>query len=115
MSVPGGPVCGQRADALALGAAEWLGTAMVELDDPSLYSGMAGVVLALSEANQYFAEDRFAAAVERGADELTQMVEGLDNCSLYFGLAGAAVALRALDRNQAADRALQRIRDGFDG
>lgn len=105
-----------RAAKLARGAADWL----VDGDaaDPgelSLYRGLAGVVLGLHEAGQYFGDDRYRQAVARGADVLSTRAERLENCSLYFGLAGIAVVLRALGRDTAADRALSRIRDHFDG
>jgi hypothetical protein len=88
---------------------------MAELSDPSLYHGLAGVVLALGEAYQHFGEDRYARAVDRGAEALADMVDGLEDCSLYFGLAGVAVALRDLGQDATAKRALCRIRERFDG
>lgn len=107
---------GAPVEDLAGGAVEWLSTVMaVDLEDPSLYQGLAGVVLALREAQQHFGDDRYGRAVDRGADALTEMVDGLEDCSLYFGLAGVAVALRAVGRDEAADRALIRIRERFDG
>jgi hypothetical protein len=107
---------GAQAARLARGAADWLidGTG-ADPADPSLYHGLAGVVLALHEAHQHFGDDRYRRAVEAGADALSAQVDDLDRCSLYFGLAGAAVALRALGRDAAADRALGRVRDRFDG
>ncbi len=86
-----------------------------EASDPSLYHGLAGVVLALHEAHRYFGDDRYGQAVARGAGVLSGQVGGMENCSLYFGLAGVAVVLRALGRDTAADRALSRVRDRFDG
>jgi hypothetical protein len=101
---------------LARGAVDWLVDGpSPESEDPSLYSGLAGVVLILHEAHHHFDEDRYARAAERGADRLTGMLDSLEDCSLYGGLAGIAVALRALGRDEAADRALHRVRDGFDG
>jgi Lanthionine synthetase C-like protein len=107
---------GARAARLARRAADWLtdGPGVVT-GDASLYHGLAGVVLALHDAHQYFGDDRYGQAVARGADELSAQVDSLENCSLYFGLAGVAVALRALGRAEAADRALARVRDRFDG
>lgn len=105
-----------QTEGLARGAADWLNTAMMaQLDDPSLYHGLAGVVLALGEAYQHFGEDRYARAADRGVDALAGMIDGLDDCSLYFGLAGVAVALHALGQDSAAKRALCRIRERFDG
>lgn len=106
---------GVEASRLARAAVDWLveGTA-VDYEDPSLYHGLAGVVLALEEAQQHFGDDRYCQAVVRGADALVDMVDRLEDCSLYFGLAGVAVALRALGRDAEADRALSRIREHFD-
>jgi hypothetical protein len=107
---------GARAARLARGAADWLidGTD-VDAGDPSLYHGLAGVVLALHEAYQHFGDDRYGETAGRGADALSAQVDGLEGSSLYFGLAGVAVALRALGRDTAADRALSRIRYRFGG
>jgi hypothetical protein len=95
---------------LARGAADWL----VDAADPadwSLYHGLAGVVLALHEADQHFGAYR--RAVARGADALDTQIDDIEGCSLYFGLVGVAVALHALGRP--ADRALRRVRQQFDG
>lgn len=107
---------GAQAARLARGAADWLidGTG-VDPGDPSLYHGLAGVVLALHAAHQHFGDDRYRQAVARGADALSAQVDGLEGCSLYFGLVGVAVALRALGQDAAADRALNRVRCRFDG
>jgi hypothetical protein len=107
-------VCGPRVWPAA--AAEWLinGTG-ADAGDPSLYHGLAGVVLALHEAHLHFGDDRYRQAVVRGADALSAHVDGLADSSLYFGLAGVAVSLRVLGRDAAADRALNRVRDRFGG
>jgi hypothetical protein len=108
--------CAARAARLARGAADWLVDGIgADSGDPSLYHGLAGVVLALHEAHQHFRDDRYRQGAARGADALSAQVDGLEDCSLYFGLAGVAVALRALGRDAAADRALDRVRDRFDG
>jgi len=107
---------GAGAARLARGAADWLlGSTAADPGEASLYHGLAGVVLALHEANQHFGDDRYAQAVARSADALSAVVDGLEGSSLYFGLAGVAVALRALGRDAAADRGLKRVRDRFDG
>jgi hypothetical protein len=107
---------GVEAARLARGAVDWLiEGAAVDPEDPSLYHGLAGVVLALQEAQQHFGDDRYSQAVTRGADALGEMVDRLEDCSLYFGLAGVAVALNAVGRSAAADRSLSRIRERFDG
>jgi hypothetical protein len=101
---------------LARGAADWLLASCGEdPEDYSLYHGQAGIVLALHEAHKHFGDDRYGRAVARGADALSEQVDGIESCSLYFGLAGVAVALRALGRDEAADRALSRVRSQFDG
>ena len=110
------PSRGTRAADLARGGADWLAdAASVDRDDPSLYHGLAGMVVALREAEVHFGDDRYGEAAERGAEALTAQVEVLDDCSLYFGLTGVAVALHALGRQDAAQRALRRVRAGFDG
>jgi hypothetical protein len=110
------PSRGACAADLARGGADWLAdAASVDRDDPSLYHGLAGVVVALREAEVHFGDDRYGEAADRGAEALTAQVEVLDDCSLYFGLTGVAVALHALGRQDAAQRALQRVRAGFDG
>jgi Lanthionine synthetase C-like protein len=116
MSPPDKLSRGAQAAHLARGAADWLidGTG-VDPQDPSLYHGLAGMVLALHEAHQHFGDDRYREAVARGADALSAQVDGIEGCSLYFGLVGVAVALRMLGQHAAADRALIRVRCRFDG
>lgn len=107
---------GAQAARLARGAADWLTSARADdLGDPSLYHGLAGVVLALHEAHRHFGDDQYGHAVARGADALIEQIDGMQDCSLYFGLAGVAVALRALGRDADADRALCRVRQRFHG
>lgn len=107
---------GARAAHLARGAVDWLiDGGAADLDDPSLYHGLSGVVLALHEAHQHFGDERYGQAAERCADALSARVDGIEDCSLYFGLAGVAVALRALGRDAAAGRALNQVRRRFDG
>ncbi len=107
---------GERAARLARAAADWLIDGPgADPADPSLYHGLAGVVLALNEAHQHLGDDRYRQAVTRGADALSAQVDSIEDCSLYFGLTGIAFALRAVGRDAAADRALTRIRSRFDG
>ncbi|MHB1595533.1 MAG: lanthionine synthetase LanC family protein [Streptosporangiaceae bacterium] len=106
----------ERAAVLARRTADWLADdARSDPGDPSLYHGLAGVVLALHEAHRHFGDDRYGEAAARGADTLSARVDAIADCSLYFGLAGIAVALRALGRHPAADRALGLVRARFDG
>jgi hypothetical protein len=107
---------GERAAHLARRAADWLiGGRGSDPGDPSLYHGLADIVLALHEAEQHFGDDRYGEAAARGADALSSRVDDIADCSLYFGLAGVAVALRALGRDAGADRALGLVRARFDG
>lgn len=107
---------GADAADLARVSADWLiDGATLDEDDPSLYHGQAGVVLALHEAHQHFGDDRYGRAAARGADALTAQIEHLEECSLYFGLTGIAFALAALDLHDAAARALSRVNEAFDG
>lgn len=124
------------AEGLAVGALDWMtgsarsteagltwtSTAFDDEPDHTLYSGGAGVVLALLEAQHHFADDRYGDAAVRGAAGLTADIDGEQDCSLYFGLTGSAVALRAVHRllgdgsaGRAADRVLNRVRARFDG
>lgn len=109
------PAPGARAEELARGAADWLVGGGTDPGDPSLYHGLAGVVLALHEAYRHFGDDRYGRAVELGADALTAQLDGVEDCSLFFGLAGVAVALRTVGRDDAARSASRRVRDRFDG
>ena len=107
---------GDEAARLARAAADWLiDSTSVEGGDPSLYRGLAGVLLALEEARRHFGDDRYTRTIADGAEALDDMVDRLEDCSLYFGLGGMAVALSALGRDAAAERALHRIRQRFDG
>ncbi|WP_329561475.1 lanthionine synthetase LanC family protein [Kitasatospora sp. NBC_01266] len=124
------------AESLATGALDWLlgsaretGTGLAwptrPTDDelnPMLYSGTAGIVLALLEAQRHFQDDRYGDAALRGARSIAAAVEDWEHSSLYFGLTGMAFALRAAHRTlgdaragAAADRALDQVRSRFDG
>lgn len=124
------------AEGLAAGGLSWLLAAAGEtrnglvwtgrLDDdeidPTLYSGAAGIVIALLEAHRHFGDDRYADAAVRGARAIAAAVDEVDHCSLYFGLTGMAVALHAVDdllddpaAAAAADHALELVRSRFDG
>jgi hypothetical protein len=91
--------------------------------DPTLYSGTAGIVLALLEGYQHVGDERYAEAAVRGARTVAAAVaQEWPLSSLYFGLAGLAFALREVsgrlgDRlaGRAADRALGLVRMRFDG
>ena len=123
-------------ETLATGALDWLlGTSRSTAgglawttrpsDDelnPTLYSGTAGVVLALLEGRGHFLNDRYGDAALRGARSIAVAVEEWELSSLYFGLTGMAVALHAVHEvlgdtaaGAAADRALDRVRSLFDG
>lgn len=116
MGAPAGAARAGQGSRLARGAADWLLDSFgAGSGDPSLYQGLAGVVLGLQEAFFHFGDERYGRAVAAGRDALTAWVDRLEDCSLYFGLAGVAFALRALDRPTEANLALSRIRDRFDG
>jgi hypothetical protein len=91
--------------------------------DPMLYSGAAGIVLTLLEADGHFGDERYAELALRGGRGLVSAVDdGWDNSSLYLGLTGIAVALHAvheqLDDSRAgaaARRAIDTVRRRFDG
>lgn len=107
---------GEEAARLARAAVDWLvDGAALATEDPSLYHGLSGVVLALEEAHRHFGDERYGDAASRGADVLAGLVDRVEDCSLYFGLAGIAVALRATGRDAATELALARIRERFDG
>ncbi|WP_406139621.1 lanthionine synthetase LanC family protein [Streptomyces sp. NBC_01089] len=100
----------------------WAETATGEELDPILYSGTAGIVLALLEGQEHFGDDRYGDAAARGALTLAAAAEEWDTCSLYAGLTGMAVALHAVHERLgdtaagvAADRAMERVRSRFDG
>jgi len=119
----------ERAEELAAGAADWLlatarprGTGLewtaragATEPDTSLYRGAAGIVLALREAHQHFADERYGDAAARGADALAADIDPHGDASLYFGLAGTAVTLRSLGRDAVTRRALDAVRAQFDG
>ncbi len=116
MGIPDRAARTEQAARLARGAVDWLlDNIGAHGEDPSLYHGQAGVVLALQEAFQHFGDERIGRAAAAGRDGLAASVDSLEDCSLYFGLAGVAVVLRSLGRDKAANRALGRIRDRFDG
>lgn len=107
---------GLDAAGLARQALDWLvDGAATDPEDPSLYHGWAGVVLALEEAHRHFGDRRYRQAAADGAVRLGDAVDEIEDCSLYFGLAGVAVALHAMGRTAEADHALDRIRERFDG
>ncbi|MEJ7629512.1 MAG: lanthionine synthetase LanC family protein [Nocardioidaceae bacterium] len=100
----------------------WTGTASDDELDPTLYSGAAGIVIALLEAHRHFNDDRYAQAAIQGARALAATAPRWEHCSLYFGITGMAVSLRAVEdllgdtvAGAAAERALQRVRARFDG
>ena len=105
-----------QARSIARGAADWLVEhAGLEGEDPSLYHGQAGVLVALEEAAHVLGDDRYARAVTDGLRMLSAAVEDLQDSSLYFGLVGLAFALGALGRPDDASRALGHVRSRFDG
>ena len=89
--------------------------------DPTLYSGAAGIVVALLEAHRHLDDDRWADAAVRGASAVAAAPDGGPS-SLYFGMSGTAFALHevgtALNRPDlvsAATRSREVVRSRFDG
>ncbi|MDQ6873834.1 MAG: lanthionine synthetase C family protein [Actinomycetota bacterium] len=124
-------------EALALRALEWLvsqarphGDGLVWTGTPTaiepnldLYSGTAGVVMALLEAHRHDGDDRWAAAASAGARSLEGLIDHRPyNSSLYSGATGIALALAAVGdeladagSRTAAYQILGRVRSAFDG
>ncbi len=125
------------AEDLAIGALSWL-TRAARIDggglawpsrtadgetDPTLYSGTAGIVLTLLEAEAHFGEARYGELALRGGRYLASAVDaGWEHSSLYHGLTGMAVALHGVherlgdaEAGAAALRALDLVRQRFDG
>ena len=108
------------AEDLAVDALSWLEDGET---DPTLYSGTAGIVLTLLEAEAHFGDERYGELALRGARYLASAVDaGWEHSSLYHGLAGMAVALHGVHERlgdaaagTAALRALDTVRLRFDG
>ena len=90
--------------------------------DDTLYSGSAGIVLALLEGYHHFGDERYAIAAARGASTIARTMGHWDDSSLYFGLSGMAVALHAVHEQlgeqlagDAVKIAAKQIRARFDG
>lgn len=103
-------------------ALTWTGTPDDDEVDPTLYSGAAGIVVALLEGHAHFGDDVYAATALRGARGIARASEDWDGCSLAFGLTGMAFALHALAEHTAdpvcravTDRILAQVRSRFDG
>lgn len=98
----------------------WTGTASATEPDLTLYSGTAGIVLALLEAYGHDGDERWARAASAGARTLARTPG--EDASLYFGATGAAVALGAVgdklddpDSTTKAHQLLDQVRRDFDG
>ncbi|MGH2871472.1 MAG: lanthionine synthetase LanC family protein [Solirubrobacteraceae bacterium] len=127
---------------LALAALEWIdATAVTDGEgvwwsgkpssaepDPTLYDGIAGIILALLEAHAHFGDPRWAELALRVTRWLAADMDAFDAAgypSLYFGAAGMALALheaaerlgddRAGDARVAATRGLARLLAAFNG
>lgn len=135
-SLPADGSRAERAETLALGALSWLvgsarttatgltwaATPDADEVDTTLYSGGAGIALALLEAQQHFRDDRYGDTALQAARELEAGVEHHQQWSLYSGLTGTAVALQAVHERlgdepsgAAARAALDRVRAHLDG
>lgn len=101
---------------LARDAAHWLVEQLrVKDGDLSLYHGLAGILLALVEADQAVGGEDFGRSVADGLESLVATLDKVQDSSLYFGLTGVAFTLQALGRPEDAQRALGHVRDRFDG
>jgi len=135
-SLPADGSRAERSETLARGALSWLvgsarttatgltwaATPDADEVDTTLYSGGAGIVLALLEAQQHFRDDRYGDTALQAARELEAGVEHHQQWSLYSGLTGTAVALQAVHERlgdepsgAAARAALDRVRAHLDG
>jgi hypothetical protein len=109
---------------LADGALAWLLNTAIPIDgglvwpdaadDPQLYHGTAGVVMALLEAYHHFGDDRYADAAVRAARTVAAAVDGWEHDGFYVGLTGMAFTLSWME-NPAAAPALDMVRSRFDG
>ncbi len=101
----------------------WTGAGTGDELDPTLYTGAAGIVLALLEGHRHFGDDRYADAALLGARGIAGFpLAEVEYSALYFGLTGMAVALDAVGRSlddaastQAAQGLLDVVRERFDG
>lgn len=68
----------EEATHLSRRAVDWLlNVHVVDSEDPSLYHGQAGVVLALQEAAEHFGDEGCDRAVAAGGEALAATVESL--------------------------------------
>lgn len=112
-----------EAEELGRRALEWLLAGIADgAPNPTLYSGAAGVAVAMLEGLRHFGDDRYGEAALRVALRIAEHVDTWEHDGLYFGLAGMAFTLREVERGlgdetcgRAADRALARVHDRFDG
>jgi len=93
-----------QAEGLARSAVDWM-VARSAGSDFSLYSGQAGILLALHEAQKHFKDRALSDAMALTADMLAADLDEVADSSLYFGLTGCAVALHATGRDGDAQRA----------
>ncbi|HUR77635.1 MAG TPA: lanthionine synthetase LanC family protein [Acidimicrobiales bacterium] len=91
----------------ALGASEWL--LRQPVDDPSLYDGGAGVILALLDAHAASDDGRFRSKAEEiGAYERAQ-IQATPYRGFYVGLAGMGFALRELGDDEGVRACIEAI------
>lgn len=100
----------------------WADTRASDESVPNLYSGGAGIVITLLEAQRHYGDDRFGELAIEASRDVGAQVESWEHCSLYFGLTGMAVALQAVHEmlgdspsRERAQRALELVRARFDG
>ncbi|HKN97634.1 MAG TPA: lanthionine synthetase LanC family protein, partial [Pseudonocardiaceae bacterium] len=73
----------------------WASTPSDDELNPMLYSGAAGIVLALLEGQRHFG-DRYGDAAVRATRSIAAACPGWVNSSLHFGVTGMAFALWAV-------------------
>jgi hypothetical protein len=100
----------------------WAGATDQDEFDPTLYSGGAGVVMALLEAYRHLGDERWADLAVRAGGPLVAQARGWGNASLYMGTTGIAWALHSLGttvgtepERAAARDLLASVRRAFDG
>jgi lantibiotic modifying enzyme len=107
---------------LGRSALDWLVARDATDDEPSLYTGRAGIALGLLEGYLALGDERYAAAALAHGHALPSSIDEASDFSLHFGLTGVAYALHVIGSSlndpassAASRRALDRVRAAFDG
>ncbi len=91
----------------------WTGRPDDDEVDPTLYSGSAGILLALLEGHHHLGGARYGDAALRAARALAAGLAGQEPSSLYFGLSGTAFALHAAGTRLGAPELLDGAANGL--